>query len=154
MADMLELGRRVLASQPFGVLTGTELIVLEPGRAELALTVRDTLRQQHGFVHGGVVSYLADSAITFAAGSLFGDALTLELKTNYVQPARGERLIARALVVHRGRRHAVVRCDVFASEAGAEHLCAVAQGSVSSRAAADEVGTPADAHAGEQGGAS
>lgn len=133
MMDLLEFGRSVLARQPFSVLTGAELVRLEPGRAELALDVRDNLKQQHGFVHGGVISYLADNAITFAAGSLFGDSLTLELKTNYLRPALGERLVARAEVAHAGRRHAVVRCELLARSGDEERLCAVALGTVSKR---------------------
>lgn len=31
--------------------------------------LRDEHLQQHGFVHGGVISYLADNALTFAGGS-------------------------------------------------------------------------------------
>jgi uncharacterized protein (TIGR00369 family) len=135
MTELLDLGRAVLAKQPFSVLAGAELMHFEPGRADLALAVRDELRQQHGFVHGGVVSYLADNAITFAAGSLFGDALTLELKINYVRPALGDRLIARATVVHAGKRQAVVRCEVFACAGSEERLCAISQGTVSKREA-------------------
>lgn len=133
MMDLLELGRSVLARQPFSILAGTQLVRLEPGRAELALDVRDQLKQQHGYVHGGVISYLADNAITFAAGSLFGDALTLELKTNYLRPALGERLIARAEVAHSGKRHAVVRCELLSRSGDEERLCALALGTVSKR---------------------
>ena len=55
--DLLQFGRRILAEQPFSVQLGTELAAFEPGRAELRLPVRPDHLQQHGFVHGGVVSY-------------------------------------------------------------------------------------------------
>jgi uncharacterized protein (TIGR00369 family) len=128
--ELLDFGKSVLAQQPFSVLVGTELTAFEPGRAELTLRVREPLLQQHGFVHGGVLSYLADNAVTFAAGSLLGDSLTVELKINYVRPARGESLIARAKVEHRGRRQAVARCELYALADGGEKLCALAQGTV------------------------
>lgn len=133
MADgpMLELGRKILASQPFSVLLGAELLGLAEGTAELSIPIRPEFAQQHGFVHGGIVSYVADNAITFAGGSVLGTAVvTSEFKINYLRPARGEFLVARATVVHHGRRQAVCRCDVFASEAGNEIPCAAALGTI------------------------
>ena len=56
--NMLDLGRKILASQPFSVLLGAELLALSPGAAEIKVPIRPQLEQQHGFVHGGVVSYL------------------------------------------------------------------------------------------------
>ncbi len=69
MADdpMLELGRKILASQPFSALLGAELLGLAEGAAELSVPIRPEFAQQHGFVHGGIVSYVADNAITCAA---------------------------------------------------------------------------------------
>lgn len=48
----LELGRQILASQPFSVLLGTELLAFEAGSVEIALNLRSELLQQHGFAHG------------------------------------------------------------------------------------------------------
>lgn len=126
------LARSILKQQPFSVRLGTELVAFTPGHAELALTIADELRQQHGFVHGGVVSYLADNALTFAGGSVLGDSLTVEFKINYVRPAKGDgRLLAVADVVGHGRSQAVVRCDVFVeSPSGERALCAAAQGTI------------------------
>lgn len=133
MADshILELGRKILASQPFSVFLGAELLGLCPGTAELRIPIRPELGQQHGFVHGGIVSYAADNTLTFAGGSVLGTAVvTSEFKINYVKPAGGEFLVARAGVVHHGKRQAVCRCDVFAVAQGVETLCATAQGTI------------------------
>lgn len=127
----LAMGQAVLAAQPFSVLIGAELHSLAPGRCELHVPVSDKIRQQHGFVHGGVVSYAADNALTYAGGTALGvPVVTSEFKINYVRPALGERLIARALAVHRGKSQAVCRCDVFVVKDGQEMLCAVAQGTI------------------------
>ncbi len=126
----LDRGRRVLAEQPFSVLIGSALDRLEAGQAELSLTLRDDHLQQHGFAHGGVVSYLADNALTYAGGTVLGDSVTLEFKINYVRPAIGEKLIARARVKASGKSQAVCDCDVFAVRDGAEKLCATAQGTI------------------------
>ena len=143
MTDMLAHGRRILASQPFSVLLGTELLLFEEGRAEFRFPIRDESMQHHGFVHGGVVSSAADNALTFAGGSVFGPAVvTSEFKINFVRPARGDFLVARATVVHRGRSQAVCRCDVFASENGTERLCATAQGTIAKLATPSENPAP------------
>ena len=127
----LAMGRDVLAAQPFSVLVGAELAALSPGACELQLPVTAQVLQQHGFVHGGVVSYLADNALTYAGGtSLRVPVVTAEFKINYVRPAIGERLIARARAAHSGKSQAVCRCDVFVVKDGQEKLCAIAQGTI------------------------
>ena len=135
MTDLMSLGQAVLERQSFSALLGTEILVFEPGRAVLALAVRDDFLQQHGFVHGGVVSYLVDNALTFAGGSIFGEnVVTAEYKVNYLRPARGERLVATAVVESSGRKLAVCRCEVVAIEGGKESRCAIGQGTIASLA--------------------
>ena len=130
-AQMLEAGRSVLAAQPFSTLLGAELDGFEPGSAELRLRMRAELRQQFGLAHGGVVSYLADNALTFAGGSMLGPTvLTAEYKLSFVRPAVGDVMIARASVVHAGARQAVCRCDVFDVTDNQESLCATALGTI------------------------
>jgi len=136
---ILERGREVLRQQPFSMLLGAELTVFEPGRAELRLPVRHELKQQHGFVHGGAVSYLADNALTYAGGSAVPGhgVVTSEFKINYLRPAIGEVLVARASVLYAGKTQIVCRCDVFAVTGTEEKLCATAQGTIA------PLGTPA-----------
>lgn len=130
MSSALEYGRKILATQPFSKLLGTELTQLDSGTAELRLKLNPEHLQQHGFAHGGIVAYLADNALTYAGGTVLGGVLTLEMKINYTRPAVGEELIARAVVVSSGRTQAVCRCDVFAVSKGEEKLCAAAQGTI------------------------
>ncbi|MDM0073539.1 PaaI family thioesterase [Variovorax sp. J2P1-59] len=127
----LAMGRQVLASQPFSVLIGAEMHALSPGIIDLQLPVTDKVKQQDGFVHGGVVSYLADNALTFAGGTAMQvPVVTAEFKINYVRPAIGERLIARAKAVHVGKSQAVCACEIFAVTGAEEKLCAIAQGTI------------------------
>lgn len=131
MPEQLARGRRILAAQPFSRLLGAELTAFGDGFVELTLDVKPEFGQQHGFVHGGVISFLADNALTFAGGAVLGEAvLTSEYKLNYVRPALGERLVARASVAGQGRTQAVCRCDVFIVKDGQEKLCAAAQGTI------------------------
>lgn len=90
-----------------------------------------SLLQQDGFVHGGVLAYLADNCLTYAGGSVLGNVLTSEFKINYIRPAReADRLVAVATVVGSGRTQAVCRCDVYLELGGQRKLCAAAQGTI------------------------
>ena len=107
--EFVKRGAEILAVQPFSRLLGVEIGAVAPGRVELRLAMKPELLQQHGFAHGGVLSYLADNALTFAGGTaLASDALTSEYKINYLRPAVGELLIARAeAVIGKGRLKAL-----------------------------------------------
>jgi uncharacterized protein (TIGR00369 family) len=129
--EMLDWGRKVLAAQPFSAVIGAELLAFSAAGAELAIWLRPEHRQQNGFVHGGVIAYAADNTLTYAGGGALGPhVLTSEFKINFVRPAQGERLIARATVVYAGGSQAVCRCDVFVAGEGRESLCATAQGTI------------------------
>lgn len=127
----LQMGREALGSQPFSLLLGAELAALSPGKVDMQLPLKPEHLQQNGFAHGGVVSYLADNALTFAGGTAMQvPVVTSEFKINYVRPAVGERLIARAAADAVSKTQAVCRCEVFAVKDGAEKLCALAQGTI------------------------
>jgi uncharacterized protein (TIGR00369 family) len=127
----LDRYRAVLASQPFSVLVGASLDAVEPGHAQISLLIKPELLQQHGFVHGGVVAYLADNALTCAGGTVLGDSLTAEFKINFVRPAIGPgRLLADAVSVAQGKTQAVCRCDIYVVRDDERKLCAVAQGTI------------------------
>ncbi|MCP2340513.1 PaaI family thioesterase [Actinomadura rupiterrae] len=128
----LDLARKALAAQPFSRLLDARITAFGDGAATLELDIRDELRQQNGFVHGGVLSYAADNTLTFAAGSVAGaNLVTAGFTIDYLKPAVGETLRARAEVVRAGRTRVICRCDITTLDAsGTETLCAVAQGSI------------------------
>lgn len=132
MSASIDQARQALQSQPFSQLLGTELTRYGEEGVELRIPITDGIKQQNGFVHGGVVSYAADNALTFAGATALGPmVLTAEYKINYVRPAVGEALLARASVIHGGRTQAVCRCEVFMVRGDEAVLCAVAQGTIS-----------------------
>jgi uncharacterized protein (TIGR00369 family) len=101
-----------------------------PGRVEIRLPHWSGVEQQHGFVHGGVVGMIADSAAGYAAMSVVpanASVLTVEYKMNLVAPADGEHLIARGKVVRPGRTLIVTQAEVFAVREDKETLCALMQ---------------------------
>jgi uncharacterized protein (TIGR00369 family) len=78
-------------------LIGAALTVVEPGYVEIELPYRDDLTQQKGFVHGGVLGMIADTACGYCAFSLMPagcSIVTVEYKINILAPARGS-LVAR-----------------------------------------------------------
>jgi uncharacterized protein (TIGR00369 family) len=128
----LDRAQGVLAAQPFSRLLGARLVAFGDGEAVLELDVRDELCQQHGFLHGGVLSYAADNALTFAAGAAVGSGLlTAGMTIDYLRPAAGRTLRAHAAVVRAGRTRVVCRCEVSTvDDSGTATLCAVAQGTI------------------------
>jgi len=138
-ADIEAFARSIFDTQPFSRFLGAELTAVGEGTAEITVVGRPELNQQHGFFHGGVLSYLADNSLTFAGGTaLGGDALTAEFKINYSRPAVGHTVIARAEAVSVSQRQAVCRCTVVDlrpdpdSPDGpeVERVVAVAQGTI------------------------
>ncbi len=106
---------------------GASLTKVLPGEVEISLGFRDDLTQQHGFIHAGVVSTLADTACGYAAFSLMApDAavLTVEYKINLLSPAVGESLVARGKVTKSGRTLTVCAGDVFALKNGEKKMVA------------------------------
>jgi uncharacterized protein (TIGR00369 family) len=106
------------------------LPVVEHGHTEIHVPHWDGINQQHGFVHGGVVGMIADSAAGYAAMTMVpanASVLTVEYKMNLVAPADGEMLIARGQVVRPGRTLIVTKAEVFAVKDGKETLCALMQ---------------------------
>jgi len=113
MTDLLNAGKQALAAQPFSQLLGAALTEFSAERVEIVVPITQQIKQQNGFVHGGVISYAADNALTFAGGAALGAAVvTSEYKINYLKPAFGDKLIARATLLHAGKNQAVCRCDV------------------------------------------
>ena len=107
---------------------GATLGTVAPGHVEIALIPSPAISQQHGFVHAGAVSAIADSAAGYAALSLMppgGGVLTTEFKINLVAPAVGDRIIARGKVVKAGRTLTLVQAEVFAEADGRERLIAL-----------------------------
>jgi len=76
-----------------------------------------TITQQHGYLHAGITSTIADSAGGYAGYSLFpaeSSVLTVEFKINLLAPAVGDRFVACGRVVRPGRTLTVCHADVFA----------------------------------------
>ena len=106
------IGRQTLLST-----LGVSIAELAVGRVVLDLPYRADLCQQHGYVHAGAITALADSACGYAAASLMPedrDVLTVEFKVNLLSPARGDRFRAVGEVIRAGRTLTVCSAEVIA----------------------------------------
>jgi uncharacterized protein (TIGR00369 family) len=122
--------RASFARQQAMALIGARMASIEPGRCGIELPFRADLTQQKGYLHGGIVGMIADTACGYAAYSLMpasASLVTVEYKINILAPGRGERLLARADVIRSGRTLSITRGEVYAEQSGAQTLCAVMQ---------------------------
>ena len=108
---------------------GIRLVSVEPGKVTMALKKKPELTQFFGHFHGGVITALADHAAGACATTSMPDgklAVTVEIKVNFLSPADGEEIIARAETIQAGSTIAVVKVEVVSQKAGAERACAFA----------------------------
>lgn len=115
--------RTSFARQSVMKTIGAKISALGPGFCEIELPYRRDLCQQHGFLHAGIITTIADSAAGYAAFSLMvpgASVLTVEFKVNLMAPAAGERFLSRGTVVKPGRTLTVVEAEVVAVNADGE----------------------------------
>lgn len=125
--DMFEARiRKSFDRQPFAGFIGAELVSVTPGAVDIRLRFKAELTQQSGYVHGGVLTSIADAAAGYAAMTLasadFG-VLTTELKVNFLRPAGKGALLAKGRVIKTGRTLNIVQADVVElTETGDIHV--------------------------------
>jgi uncharacterized protein (TIGR00369 family) len=113
--------RASFARQRFMATLGASLERVAPGEVAIAFTHREALTQQHGFLHAGVMTSVADSACGYAALSLMepgAGVLSVEFKVNMLAPAVGDRFVATGRVVRSGRTLTVCAGEVTAERDG------------------------------------
>ena len=115
---MSETARRAVS--PAWAWLGIELLDTGEGSATVEMTPTEDMANHSGFVHGGMISALADSAMgrslrTVKPGVV--RAMSFDLKVNFINAAKiGETLRATGRVLHAGRRTMVAACRVEGRE--------------------------------------
>ncbi len=128
-----DFAARVRASfgrQAAMALIGARLAAVEPGFCEIELPWREDLTQQKGYVHGGIVGMILDSACGYAAYSLMpatASLVTVEYKINLMAPARRGLLVARGEVVKPGRTLTIASGEAYVRGEGRSVLVAAMQ---------------------------
>jgi len=119
--------RESFARQRVMATIGAELLSVLPGRVEIGLAYKPDLAQQHGFLHAGITTAIADSAGGYAALSLFAegeDVMTTEFKLNLLAPADGERFVAAGQVIKSGGTLTICQVEVQSHKGRQATLCA------------------------------
>jgi uncharacterized protein (TIGR00369 family) len=114
-------------SRGFTAAAGFRIAEVQPGSAELVLSRRPDLLQFFGHFHGGVITALADQAAGIAITSRLPTGkigVTVEIKVNFLSPADGTEIIARAKALKLTGSIGVATVEVFSKNQTSETLCA------------------------------
>ena len=127
--DLKETFEHLTTARGFTKESGFRIRSFEEGRVDIEVAPKEELVQFMGFVHAGVVTGLADHAAGAAYASVLAEGqacLTIELKINFMKPAKGDMLVAEAKVISPGKSIGVVHSEVFAETDGKRTQVAVA----------------------------
>jgi uncharacterized protein (TIGR00369 family) len=118
-----------VSARGFSAAAGFRIVEVKTGYAELAMARRDDLVQFFGHFHGGVITALADQAAGIAVTSGLPKGrigVTVEIKVNFLAPADGSEIVARAKTLKMTGSIGVATVEVFSLKDSAETLCAFA----------------------------
>ncbi len=122
-----------LDRSPYQRFLGVSLVRADEGVVEIRLPFREEFLRQDGsdWLHGGVIGALIDIAGDYAIASTTGVGVpTIDLRVDYLRPARRGDLIAIGRTVKAGRT--ISRADVEVRTASGE-VVAIGRGVYASR---------------------
>lgn len=129
-AEVAHRIRQSFGRQGLMKLLDARLTLIEPGHVQISMPSRPEVSQQHGYIHAGATSAIADTAGGYAGLTLMprtSEVLTIEYKLNLLAPATGDRLEAEGTVLRSGRTLTVCRLEVFAIQDAERRLIATGQ---------------------------
>lgn len=138
--------RASFARQGFMSTLGASLELVEPGEVHIGLPFSSALSRQHGYMHAGATTAIADSANGYAALTLTPpgyEVLAVEFKINLLAPATTPRLLARGRVLRAGRRLTVCLAEVLGVDGAERELVATMLSTISARPSGTSSATPA-----------
>ena len=111
---------------PFVEMLGFEMVFFDDGQSEIRYTPEAEHMNSFNVTHGGAIMTLLDVSMATAARSVDKalGVVTVEMKTSFMQPARGN-LTAKGRLMHRSKSMAFTESTLF-DEAG--NACAHATG--------------------------
>lgn len=111
---------------PFVTLLGFDLVKFEGGHSEIAYEPKPEHLNSFAVTHGGACMTLLDVTMATAARSMQPDmgVVTIEMKTSFMQPARGM-LTGKGRLMHRTATMAFTEATIFDADGKA---CAHATG--------------------------
>lgn len=116
---MLKFTEEIWKRSPFIKLLGLEIEKLEHGACFSRLQIKDTLLNKHSVVHGGVIYSMADISMGVAVYSTLKNSeetSTVEIKINYLKPAKTNLLTCEANILKKGKNIAVLEAEIRSGE--------------------------------------
>ena len=113
----LEEVKHFFSLAPFMVELGAVPVAVGEGTLTTTLSLQDRFFQHTGQGHAGVLITLADHSMGTAAQTLAAPgfwAITAEIKSSLLRPARGRQLVCEARVLKSGRQMAFTEAEVYA----------------------------------------
>ncbi len=93
---------------------GARVEIPAPGHSRVSLTITDAMTNFHGTAHGGVIFSISDMAFAAACNSHGRVAVALNVSICFLKPGfPGDRLVAEAREIHKGRRTSVYDITVI-----------------------------------------
>jgi len=94
----------LVETPPAAALLGWKALSLEPGRVRVRYTAKPEFANPQGAIQGGFLAAMLDDAMGPALFTLLAAedfAPTIEMKVNFVRPARTGPIVAEGSVVHK-----------------------------------------------------
>jgi len=89
---------------------------LRKGYARVEMVIDQQIQNVHGFVHGGALFSLADTAAGAASFATGRDSVTLTGTINYMKPGKGGKLIGVATEINAGKTIGVYEVFIYNDE--------------------------------------
>lgn len=108
---------------------GFQILHIEPGILEAEVKLMPFFKRHDGIAHGGLISYLADTVMGFAALtslSLDKTVFTAEMKVSFLRPGHGSKLRAKGWVLKSGKQFHFCEAEVYGKKDGDSYLIAKA----------------------------
>jgi len=121
--DAVSRMRADFARQGAMASMGIAVADVAPGQVVLEMPFNADFSQHHGFMHAGVITTAMDSACGFAAFTLMeadAEVLTVEFKSNFMSPAKGQHFRFEGDVVKSGRTLTFTQGKAIAIDNGVE----------------------------------
>ena len=111
----IEAAREVANQCPYFRLQSMSIEALDVGTSTLEIAVEEKHLQPYGIVHGGVFASIIDAAAFWAGFAELDENFgmtTVEIKVNYLAPAKTGRLVARGRRIRLGKTLALAEAQV------------------------------------------
>jgi uncharacterized protein (TIGR00369 family) len=117
--DYLNAVRALINNCPYFRLLSMDVLELSPGHALLEALVEEKHLQAFGFVHGGALASIIDTAAFWSAFCDLDENMgitTVDLKLNYLAPVKEGKLIARGKLLKLGRTLGLGEANIISED--------------------------------------